>query len=166
MSETEKIEFAETNNSPAILVLGELDNPVHGIPNDALIRVVKLNGLALKNIPSDMRTQELCDAAIEQNGLALGNVPENIKDAEKCRKAVDNDGRAIRYVPPSIMTQELAVLAVERNADAYLDVPKSLKTMLFNVLCCRANPSSIQHMDARFQAQAYAFAVVNHESAE
>jgi hypothetical protein len=55
---------------------------------------VKGNGMALRHVPMELRTYELCLAAVEQDGEALEFVPEALITAEVCLAAVERDGGA------------------------------------------------------------------------
>jgi hypothetical protein len=90
--------------------------------------VVVKNGLALQNIPEEFRTPELCRIAIEQNGRALIHVPKNKKTPQLCRLAVEQNGVSLCSVPEKYITPELCQLAVEQDGRALVDVPKELRT--------------------------------------
>ena len=50
---------------------------------------------ALKNVPKEYRTKELCMEAIKHNAMALRHVPRNIMDKEICMKAVSMAGNTL-----------------------------------------------------------------------
>jgi len=47
----------------------------------------------------ELKTPELCLAAVQNYGGTLEHVPEALKTPELCRAAVQNESLAIRYVP-------------------------------------------------------------------
>jgi hypothetical protein len=59
------------------------------------MEMVKENGAALKDVPMERRTPELCRAAVDQYGEALQYVPEELKTAEMCLAAVERVGRGV-----------------------------------------------------------------------
>jgi len=80
---------------------------------------VSRNGCALKSIPENERTNDLCLAAVRENGLALASVPKAKRTYEICLEACRNDGNAVYYVPARYRSRELCLAAVE-NAPAAL----------------------------------------------
>ena len=46
------------------------------------------NGFALKYVPEDMRTYELCERAVKDEARALQYVPEELRTFELCDKAI------------------------------------------------------------------------------
>jgi Domain of unknown function (DUF4116) len=84
------------------------------------------NGLALKFVPEDFRTPELCQIAIEQNGMALQYVPECKRTPELYRLAIERDGWALGFVPEDKKTLEICQIAVQHDGDALRYVPYDL----------------------------------------
>jgi hypothetical protein len=60
---------------------------------------VKQWGGTFEYVSSELKTKELCLAAVEEYGLALEYVPEELKTKELCLAAVEQHGGALLYVP-------------------------------------------------------------------
>ena len=61
------------------------------------------DGWALRSIPEEHRTAELCRMAIDKAGVKVTNtytildyIPKTLRTEEMCLRAVDRDGAAIR----------------------------------------------------------------------
>ena len=100
---------------------------------DNLVKFMKVNGQCLQYLPNDMKTEEICLAAVEsdyraikyvtlfndsiylkaveKNGLALKDI-ENQTDGI-CEVAVKNNANALEYVKKQ--TNELCLMAVRKN---------------------------------------------------
>jgi Domain of unknown function (DUF4116) len=97
---------------------------------------IQQNGRALRFIPENKRTLELCRLAVEQNGFALYFVPRDLKrnrfedkkTSELCRLAVEQNGLTLKYMSENQMTPELCCLAVQRTGGALQYVPEDYKT--------------------------------------
>jgi hypothetical protein len=98
----------------------------------------------LEEVPEDLKTAELCLAAVSKTGTALEWVPEELKTPELCMIAVTTqDGPsygkyyplaiigtvwALQSVPDRLKTPELCMAAVKQNGRALSYVPEALKT--------------------------------------
>jgi len=84
-------------------------------------------GFAMQHLPDELKTEELCLAAVQQNGKTLEFVPGALKTEALCLIAVQQDGVAIQFVPSELITEELCIAAV-RNVSYALDfVPDALR---------------------------------------
>jgi len=57
---------------------------------------------AVQHLPDELKTGELCLAAVKQNGKTLEYVPDALKTEELCLAAVQNDDCALAYVPEEL----------------------------------------------------------------
>jgi exosome complex RNA-binding protein Rrp4 len=89
---------------------------------------VAQNGRALQYAPWDLRTREICRLAATQNGMALTEVPERLRTEDMCQIAVAQDGRALEHVPQKLRTEDLCRVAVGQNGLALDHVPQKLRT--------------------------------------
>jgi hypothetical protein len=92
------------------------------------LEAVKQDGEALKSVPEELKTPELCLVAVKQHGLALGDVPEELQTREILLEAVKQDGSAIEYVPEHELDDELCLEAVKEWGGALEHVPYELIT--------------------------------------
>jgi len=88
------------------------------------------NNYALRDVPENLKTAELCLEAIKKNGYELCYVPESLKTAELCLEAIKKNGDTLCYVPENLKTEELCIEAVKQNSMALNYVPENLKTEL------------------------------------
>jgi hypothetical protein len=80
-------------------------------------------------LPPDLITAEVVMAAVKSEGSVLEDVPSGLRTAEVCDAAVSQTGRrALGAVPPDLITPELCLRAVRNNAYELLDVPPSMRT--------------------------------------
>ena len=98
--------------------------------------IIKLHGLALKYVPKDKITFEICELAVKQNGLALEYVPNEIMTDNEylkiCARAVFEDGCAFKYVLIEKLTDEMTdkiiELAIKKCGSMLKYVPIEKKT--------------------------------------
>ena len=57
-------------------------------------------------IPDNIKTQEMCDKAIEDEPRSLALVTDHLKAQEMFEKAVEKDPWLLKYVPNWFVTQE------------------------------------------------------------
>jgi Domain of unknown function (DUF4116) len=105
---------------------------------------VEQNGEALKNIPEDKRSIELCRIAIEQNGKALEYVTKDQRTPELCRLAIEQNGKALEYVTKDQITPELCLLAIQQNVEALQFVPEKYKTTELCYIAVQQNGGTLQ----------------------
>ena len=94
--------------------------------------IIKLHGLALKYVPKDKITFEICELAVKQNGLALEYVPNEIMTDNEyltiCVQAIFKNSSALKYVLIEKLTDEMTdkiiELAVKNNGSALKYAPK------------------------------------------
>ena len=89
---------------------------------------VAQEGVALEYMPRYLRTDEICRIAVAQVGCALAYVPRKLRTEEMCRIAVGQNGRALEYVSEKLRTEEMCRLAVAQCGRALRDVPEDLRT--------------------------------------
>lgn len=83
----------------------------------------------LRNIPDDMKTPELCLAAVKQDGMALEYVPDHLKTPELCLTAVRKHGLAYLVVPDRLKTVEMSICLINwLGASGLVYVPDHLQT--------------------------------------
>ena len=70
------------------------------------------NGFALKDVPEEFKTKELCELAVKKDGDALAYVPEELKTKELCKVAVKDNGLNLEFVPEELRTFEICNKAI------------------------------------------------------
>ena len=69
--------------------------------------------------PDHLKTQEMCNKAVDLNPRALIHVPDRFITQEMCDDAVDSWGYAILNVPDRFKTQEICNKAVDENHSSF-----------------------------------------------
>jgi hypothetical protein len=93
--------------------------------------LVMINGIALKYVPVELRTMEMCTLAIQSKCTdVLKHVPMNLRTLELCMLAVQYDKISLQHVPQNVCTMELCIAAVCGGADI-TQIPICMLTMEF-----------------------------------
>lgn len=82
---------------------------------DVLSASILSDGINLKYVPKDLRTEDLCLEAVRTNGASLEYVPKDLRTEELCVEAVYSNGFAILDVPVAYQTEALIMTAVRRS---------------------------------------------------
>ena len=69
----------------------------------------------LKLITDDLKTQEMCNEAIEKAPWLLRYVPLCFRTQEMCSKAAKKCRHPFRFIPDYLKTQEMCEKAVEKK---------------------------------------------------
>lgn len=88
---------------------------------------VQADGMALRHVPAQLRSEKLNLAAVRQNCWALRHVRQQDMTEALCQIAVKRDGRTLRYVAPSLRSSALCLSAVRSNPQAMDFVPDSVR---------------------------------------
>ena len=72
---------------------------------------IRLENIALQDVPEGLLDPGICLEAVKQNGCALQYVPEKYRDRETCLAAVKQNGAALRYVPDKYRDREMCLAA-------------------------------------------------------
>lgn len=84
----------------------------------------------LENVPSCLRTRELCVAAVENRCGDVRFVPPELLDAYLLEVAIFSDASSVKYVPADLPDAErLCALAVQHDPYTISHVPPSLRTL-------------------------------------
>jgi hypothetical protein len=119
------------------------------------LAAVKTNSRILDKVPLNLRTAELCIAAMQCSGQSLGNVPEHLRTRELCLAAVKTWGYALRNVPDKVIDEEICRIAVCGKlptgallaTDSVLDyVPERYRTQEIRILAVRQNGQMLKYI--------------------
>lgn len=75
------------------------------------------DGILLHEVPEELRTERVCEAAVSSNYLALEYVPKHLKTDRLCGMALERDPLAIRFFNPEQLTPEVCNRALARTDD-------------------------------------------------
>ena len=69
----------------------------------------------LKLIPNDLKTQDMCNGAIEKAPWLLNEVSLHFRTQEMCESAVEKCLHPFRFIPNHLKTQEMCEKATEKT---------------------------------------------------
>ena len=78
-------------------------------------------------IPEHLKTQELCDEAVDKNPLSLAYVPDRYKTQEMCDKVVRNKLCMLLFVSDHFWTQEMCKEIMRTIPHAFHRIPERFK---------------------------------------
>ena len=73
----------------------------------------------IREILRHLKTQEMCNEAVDIKSLSLGFVPDHLKTQEMCNEAVKVNPYTLRYVPDQYKTQAMCDNAMRKNPAAF-----------------------------------------------
>jgi hypothetical protein len=120
------------------------------------LEAVEEDGFTLLKVPEDMKTEEMCMAAVSafqtDDALrVLQSVPKKFLTQDLCSAAVDRYADAIEAVPEDLLTEEMCLVAVRQGEEAmtsYLgSVPEKFRT---KAVCLEALENSHINDEADF----------------
>ncbi|GHV89248.1 hypothetical protein AGMMS50267_16080 [Spirochaetia bacterium] len=79
-------------------------------------------------MPEELKTSELCLAAVKNDAYSLKFVPERLKTKKMCRMTVTRHGYFLKFVPEAFRTAKLCLIAVKKDVRAIMDVPDAIMT--------------------------------------
>ena len=79
---------------------------------DKWLQFVKDNKANLRDVPTRLRTEELCKVAVSMKVSAIVHVPENIMNEEICKVTVSNHKLGLQYVPKNLQTYDICITAL------------------------------------------------------
>ena len=82
----------------------------------------------IREIPDNLKTQEICNEAMRIEPYSLAFVPDCFKTEEMCDKAVEIDPFILWYVPDYLKTKEMCIRAVKTGLGLLEHVPDWLVT--------------------------------------
>ena len=129
--------------------------PDNKITYEICMIAVKTTSYALKYIPkynimTDKQYYELYKEVVTQDGLALKFVPENNKTLDICEKAVTQNGKALEFVPNEKKTFDICEIAVTKNGLALEFVPNEKKTFDICKKALAQNSVALKHIEILF----------------
>lgn len=104
---------------------------------DMCLRAIKKDGAAIRDVPEDVKTYEMCYLAIQENGKELDMVPLQFRDEKMCLAAVSDDGVAILAVSEALRTEELWRIALRTRPEFITSMPNRFRTQELYVYLCR-----------------------------
>jgi len=131
---------------------------------------VKNYGSALRYVPDEFKTPELCFEAVKNDdlGTALEYVPKKFKTYDLYFEAVKKTGYALFCVPEDLRTQELCFEAInkrDKTGSALKYVPENLKTANLCLIAVK-NGGSLKYVPEEFKSPEICLEAVKHSGYE
>lgn len=126
-----------------------------------LLKSVKEDGLALRDIDDADMNKQLCLAAVRQNGLALRWVPDNFMTQKVKLAAVRQNGLALQYAKIHDYhfgdDDDICYVAVQQNPEVFHYVPSWCRTSSL----CALVPDVAKYFSPNIHYQYHEYTVVN-----
>ena len=88
---------------------------INFITSDGVL--LRMPSVLLFFIPDHLKTQEMCEKAVEKSSHMLCHVPDHFKTQKMCDKAVRDDSFSLPCVPDWFVTQQQVKLWHDYNKD-------------------------------------------------
>ena len=111
-----------------------------------LIDELKEGALTFDCVPIEMRTPQVCLAAVQQNGYAIRFLTEAQRSPEVCLAAVRHDGRAIEHLTEAQRTPEICLAAVSGWGDAIRFLTEAQRSPEVCLAAVQQFGDAIQHL--------------------
>lgn len=132
----------ESNASQARYYFSRLRRKTRAI----CLAAAKRDGLALKDVPEDIRDAEIIDTALKSNGYALRFLkPEELSRA-RYDMAIESNSASLSFIPRHDITQELCYEAVRNRSMAIEYVPEQLQTYELCLMAVKDAGRNITHV--------------------
>ena len=100
----------------------------------------------LRFIPEELKTQELCESAVQKDGWSLYYVPKEYKTPELCKIAIQEEGHSLNCIPKELITFELCELAVQKAGYTLRFAPLYLRTKELCELAIHQNGLALEYV--------------------
>jgi hypothetical protein len=138
---TEKICLAFLKNNKTWNSFKQI--PKKNLTHKICYRAVKLNPFAIKDVPHEFQTEEMCIIAVVANQHAITHC--KYKTPLVFEAMVKNFGNAIDKVPIDSITDEIAMIAVSSYGSALRRIPKVMHTYEMVKLAIENSGYAIEH---------------------
>lgn len=89
---------------------------------------VRKDGLAIDNIPPELRIEKVCLAAVNQNIKAFTHLSAKQRTPVVCLAAVQQNPALIEFIEPSLRTQDICLAAVQQDESVLQHLDPSDRT--------------------------------------
>lgn len=108
------------------------------------------NGFCFSEVPGDIQTQELCNAAVESSCWALPYCYRNFRTPELCLSAVSRNGETLKHVPEELITYDMCLAAINSGYECMEFIPKEHITPELCKAAVEASGRNIQHIPKEY----------------
>lgn len=120
-----------------------------GAQDELCLAAVRNHGLALKEVPDNIKTANVCLEAVRQTGKAIRWLPQQFQSEAVYLEAIRHHGKALGDVLADMCTEAVCLAAVRQNGEALEQVPEDMRQPL---LCYTAQVTNPQAVDVFFVA--------------
>ena len=110
------------------------------------LEAVRNYGLSIEWVPADIMTYELCLEAVKQNGLALKYIPFEFCNNELYIFALRNNGFALKYIPHEFKTRDMCDIAVKYSGWNFMHVPDGFRDIDFYSEICKRDDKILDYL--------------------
>jgi hypothetical protein len=121
---------------------------------------VKQNGFCFSEVPGDIQTQELCDAAVESSCWALPYCYRDFRTPALCLSAVSRNGQTLQHCPEEHITPELCLAAIKSGYECMEYVPRKYITYELCKAAVEASGRNIEHVPEELMSSEIGLAAV------
>ena len=69
----------------------------------------------ITEVPSHLKTQEICNRAVRNNPWVLRFIPDHFKTDEMCNEAIEDEPETLDYVPDHFKTKKCVKMQCSGN---------------------------------------------------
>lgn len=124
------------------------------------LHTVKVNGWGLKYIPSDVHTQELCDAAVKGACWALEFVRDEFKTYDNCYSAVRRNGQTLQFVPDALIDEAMCLAAVKARYPCLNFIPRRFLTRDLCYIAVKGDGADVKNVPEEFMSSELAYLAI------
>ncbi|MCL1814084.1 MAG: DUF4116 domain-containing protein, partial [Treponema sp.] len=153
------------------------------------LKRVSKDGNQLDNVPAEMKTAEMCQAAFDNNYEALSDmpnemkteamireafekcpehewgsifswVPERLRSKDICLKAIKGASYCIKRIPDALKTAEFYLEAVSTAGRALQDIPEEFKTEELCLAACQNSADAFSGVPKNYVTPEFYFTIV------
>ena len=74
-------------------------------------------------VPDNLKTQEMCNEAVQKGACTLGDVPDHSKTKDMGKRVVEENPQVLEYVPDQFKPQRMCDEAVSHDPSSFQYVP-------------------------------------------
>lgn len=118
------------------------------------------NGWTMRNIPPEVQTQELVDAAIKSICWAIQFCLDKFKTYENCLSAVSRNGATIEHVPRKLIDKKMCLAAAKSRYPCLDKIPKEFLDKELCHISVAADGADIKNVPDEFMSTELAWLAI------
>lgn len=138
--------------------------PIEFFTEEICLKIVNKDGLLLNDIPIELRSREVCTAALKKNILSIEYIPVEVFNAELALSLVQENGSLLKYIPEEMRSEKICISALRSNASAIIFVPKSILTEEICLLVVEKNGNLLRNIPDEMHSEKICIAAVRNNA--